>query len=113
MHITPQPGQRYCSNRPIQAKLWWQRETLAILDDYTECDDCELPPAEEFTISRVFSDQRNSVIVKLAHEHALQKRLFPKGRGNRLLWFRVSTPYVVEISLQELAASCDSPLDDG
>lgn len=108
------PGEKYRSRAAIAVSVWWELDTAAILGDYSEWCEAELPAGEVFTILHVQNAVRHSVICELAREAELKNQMIPRKRQNRLFIIPLPTPYVIEMRLADLVAHCDrlnSPTD--
>ncbi len=103
-------GQRYRAVESIPIRVWWERDTVAILDDYSEWCHSELPAGESFEILDVEDSVRKSATCRVERESELRDLLIPRKRQNRILCFRLPTPYFIEIKLDQFGPYCEGPL---
>lgn len=102
------PGEQYRTIEAIPVIVWWEIDTVAILEDYSECCDGELSAGELFTVRQVaVTDGATRIACELARERELLDSLIPRKRQNHLLLKRLPTPYYVEIRATDLEESCE------
>ena len=100
-------GERYRTIDSVPVTVWWELDTVAILDDYSESCVGELPVGEVIEVEDV---QDNRIFCRAERERSLRDKLIPRKRQNRLLWFRLPTPYAVEIQRKEFGSRIEGPL---
>ena len=100
-------GHRYRSREPLSVTCWWELDTVAILDDYSECCEAALPVGESFTVIEIAESDPSQVLCKLDREKGLKNQLIPRKRQNRLWIIPLPTPYGVEIARTDINNRCE------
>jgi len=100
-------GQRYRSLRPFPVTCIWERDTVAILDDYTESCDSTFPAGEELSVFELAESHPDLVHCLVPNHKALYKKMIPKDLRNRFLCFDISTPFDVVITKSDLLEKCE------
>jgi hypothetical protein len=99
-------GDRYRTVLPISVVVRWELDTVAILDDYSESLNAELPAGETLDVVEIADAPHNSTLCNLDRERELIDLFVPRDRQNRFLGLRLPTPYRVEIKLDDLVTRC-------
>jgi|ERR1043165_8767972 hypothetical protein len=99
-------GDRYRTTESLPVICWWWYDTVAILDDYSDCCDAVLPTNVIFTIDQTAEGDPTRFLCKLDHAKQLKPNLIPKGRQIRLFLGCRPTEYLVEINASQLTESC-------
>jgi len=100
-------GQRYRSLVPFPVTCVWERDTVAILDDYTESCDSTFPGGKELSVFELAESHPDLVHCLVPNHKALLKQMIPKDRRNRFLCFDTPTPFDVVVKKSDLLEKCE------
>lgn len=102
----PNVGDRFRTREPLPVTCWWWYDTVAIVDDTSDCCDAVLPAGESFSVEQVAENDPGRVLCRLDRADALKAQLIPRKRQVSTLGCR-ATPYSVELTLEQIETQCD------
>ena len=92
-------GHRFETLVPLSVSCWWWYDTVAILADYSDWAQVELPPGSRLTVVEVLPAESESVMCELDDAEPIQRRVLPawhfswwgrlKNLGSKIVDFKI------------------------
>jgi hypothetical protein len=96
-------GQRFRTLSSIRVVCWWWYDTVAILEDYSDCAEATIDAGTCFTIAQIPEKEPDRTLCQIENEAELKLRVLPEYCRKRH-WWDLSKPKCVSFGV-EIAAS--------
>lgn len=104
-------GQTFRSVESFPVTCIWERDAVAILDDYSESCDSTFPEGEELSVFDLIEAHSDTVHCLVPNHKALLNKMIPSDRRNRFLRFGTATPFDVVVQKSDLLSKCEITVD--
>lgn len=102
-------GTQYRTLTSVPVICWWYYDTVAILDDYSDCAPATLEAGTRFTIMEIPEKEPSRINCKVENDSELKRRVLPKDCQKRHWWslpLMACVSFQVEIAAEVIEAQC-------